>query len=82
MDPREYYHRAERLHDDKDCHNCPPAMKHRCNNLPGGKDSDDLCTLIVFAKLDMEDATYNHQYEQPLKTPGPIEPEKIIDGEG
>jgi len=58
MNPREFYHRAERLHDANDCGNCPPALKKRCNELPGGEDSQDLCTLIVFAKLDMEDDTY------------------------
>lgn len=66
MDPREFYHRAERLHDDTDCTHCPPAMKRRCDNLPG--DEHDLCTLIVYAKLDMED------------DPTVLQPKVIIDG--
>lgn len=55
MDPREYYKQAEQLHEADDCKGCPPAMKHRCNHLPGGVEDDDLCTLVVYAKLDMED---------------------------
>ena len=55
MDPHEFYHRAERLHDDEGCANCPAALKRRCDNLPG--DDHDLCSLIVYAKFDMEDNT-------------------------
>jgi len=76
MDPKEFYHRVERLHDDPDCKNCPPAMKHRCDNLPGDEDNDDLCTLIVYAKFDMEDDIYPRTIPGPEPHPGSIKSNK------
>ena len=86
MDPREFYHRAERLHDDPDCANCPPALKLRCTNLPGDETHDDLCTLIVYAKLDMEDDIYTETNPGPEphldSISEPVETEKILDEKG